>query len=135
MAEHSQHSSSDQQPGGPDPEIASDHAMMHVLWSRGFPRSSSWGPTAACLDALQKIPSSHARERAAFFLACQPFIDQLALQSPVEPELLGPYPFNPFPKEEWPQRFREAGFSDWSPDALMRAGLQLASKTLLLEYL
>jgi hypothetical protein len=133
--DYSQLTSTEQQTGASDPELASHEAMLHVLWSRAFPRSNGWVAPAEFLAALQEIPEGSGRERAAYFLACQPFVDQLALQSPVEPELLGPYPFNPFPRDEWPQRFREAGFGEKPPDVLFQAGLQVASRRLLLEYL
>lgn len=118
-----------------DSEIASHHALMHVQWSKAFPSAENWSAPADADELVAGMLDGASRDRATYYLACQPLVDQLALQVPVEPELLGPYPANPFPKEEWPERLREAGFGDLNPEVVFGAGLQLASRALVLAYL
>lgn len=119
---------------GTDTENASHQAMFHAQWSKALPRAENWTPPHDATP-FAGVFNGQAHDHATYYLACQPLVDQLWLQNPVEPEMLGPYPVNPFPEEEWPERLREAGFGDLDPKVVFGAGLQLASRTLVLSYL
>src|SRR5687768_9444681 len=121
--------------GSPDREIASHYAMMHVQWSHAFPSATKWTTPANAPKVLTDTLSGPTLDRASYFVACQPFVDALNLHVPVEPELLGPYPTNPFPSEEFPARLVESGFGEQDPKIISDSGLQLGSRALVRAYL